>query len=107
MRFTVHRIMIRRTLSLILSICVLFALTLSTTSISFASDGNDFSDIKNHWAEGIIRKWVSLDLIKGYGNGRFGPNDSISRAEFVTILNRIFCHTQKSNSNFPDVKSSA
>ena len=46
-------------------------------------------------------------LAKGYGDGRFGPNDSITRAEFVTLLNRIFGYERMSNKSFPDVKAGA
>lgn len=40
-------------------------------------------------AQGYLDYVVDNDIIKGYGNGYFGPNDSISRAQFVTILWRI------------------
>ncbi|NLN66191.1 MAG: S-layer homology domain-containing protein, partial [Clostridiaceae bacterium] len=64
-------------------------------------------DIKAHWAEVVIRKWVNQGLAKGYGDGRFGPNDNITRAEFVTLLNRIFGYQQASEKSFPDVKAGA
>ena len=109
MRFTIRGIKNRmaKFLSLTLSMCILFVLLVFPAPASFASNGDELVDIKAHWAETVVREWVSQGLIKGYGNGRFGPNDSISRAEFVTLLNRIFCYTQKSNVSFPDVKKDA
>lgn len=70
--------------------------------------GNDeLVDIKGHWAEDVIRKWVSKGLVKGYGDGRFCPENNITRAEFVTLLNKIFGYRQKSNKSFPDVRPGA
>ncbi|NLO41101.1 MAG: SUMF1/EgtB/PvdO family nonheme iron enzyme [Ruminiclostridium sp.] len=64
-------------------------------------------DLKGHWAETVIHKWVHQGLARGYGDGRFGPNDSITRAEFVTLLNRIFNYSQKKDISFADVKPGA
>jgi parallel beta-helix repeat protein len=50
---------------------------------------------------------VNQGLAKGYGDGRFGPNDSITRAEFVTLLNRIFGYEKKAEKSFPGVKPGA
>ncbi|NLN64330.1 MAG: S-layer homology domain-containing protein [Clostridiaceae bacterium] len=93
-----------RLFSLVLSICILCALFTLPSVVSSASNSKELVDIKAHWAEIEINKWVSQDLVKGYGNGRFGPNDSITRAEFVTLLNRIFGYQQTSEKSFPDVK---
>lgn len=45
-----------------------------------------FSDTKGHWAESYIKKAAELNLVNGYGDGRYGPDDSMTRAHFVTIL---------------------
>ncbi len=45
-----------------------------------------FSDVSGHWAENYIYQSANAGLIQGYPNGTFGPNQSITRAEFVTIL---------------------
>jgi len=93
--------------ALLLSICVLCALFTLPSAVSSASSQEELVDIKAHWAEAVILKWVNQGLAKGYGDGRFGPNDSITRAEFVTLLNRIFGYIEKSEKSFPDVKAGA
>ena len=96
-----------RYISLLLCGFILCAFLSLPSTVSAVSSGDELLDIKAHWAEQVIRKWVSQGLAKGYGDGRFGPNDSITRAEFVTLLNRIFGYTEKSDKSFPDVKADA
>lgn len=61
--------------------------------ISLAGPKHDFYDIVGHWAEGNIRELAALGLISGlldqHGNLIFAPNKSITRAEFVALLERV------------------
>lgn len=46
-----------------------------------------FSDISSsHWALGYVNLAYSEGLVAGYGDGRFGPDDSVTAAQAVTIL---------------------
>ncbi|MCD9024799.1 S-layer homology domain-containing protein [Cohnella silvisoli] len=45
-----------------------------------------FSDILGHWAEAAIKKAVSLGIAKGYPDGTFNPNRTVTRAEFAVML---------------------
>ncbi|MEK5257516.1 glycosyl hydrolase 53 family protein [Paenibacillus sp. FSL F4-0125] len=45
-----------------------------------------FSDISGHWAEANIKKAVSEGIIKGYTDGTFKPNATVTRAEFAVML---------------------
>ena len=47
------------------------------------------SDISGHWAESYIRKFVAKGYIVGYPEGDFRPDKAVSRAEAVTIINRV------------------
>ena len=48
-----------------------------------------FSDVPaDHWAAGYISTCVANGWIMGYPDGTFAPENPISRAEAVTILNR-------------------
>ena len=46
-------------------------------------------DISGHWAESYIRKFVAKGYILGYPEGDFRPDKAVSRAEAVTIINRV------------------
>ena len=49
-----------------------------------------FADVKNHWARPAIDQAYANGRIKGYPDGSFRPNNSITRAESVTIFNSLF-----------------
>ncbi|CAG7645217.1 hypothetical protein PAESOLCIP111_04906 [Paenibacillus solanacearum] len=44
------------------------------------------SDIRGHWAEAQIRRFVERGALDGYPDGTFKPDAGITRAEFVTFL---------------------
>ena len=48
-----------------------------------------FNDIAYHWAEQDITKAADNQWVTGYQNNSFRPDDSITRAEFVSILARL------------------
>jgi len=48
-----------------------------------------FSDVSGHWAAGDIRYAAEVGWIEGYPDGTFRPNRDITRAEFMTLVNRM------------------
>jgi uncharacterized repeat protein (TIGR02543 family) len=56
-----------------------------------ASSGSDFTDIEGHWAQADIERAAALGWVQGDGDGKFRPNDSITRAEAITMINRVLC----------------
>lgn len=49
----------------------------------------EFSDVEgNHFASDAIKELSSKGIIAGYGNGTFGPNKTVTRAEFAIMLKR-------------------
>ena len=77
---------------------------------STINDNNSISltginDIKGHWAEKQIKDFISKGYLSGYPDGTFKPQNSIKRAEFVKILNKVFGLTTKSKKVFSDTKN--
>ena len=54
-----------------------------------SSGTQTFSDIKGHWAEKYIERAAELGWIKGFEDGTFRPNDCITRAQAMTMINRV------------------
>ena len=46
----------------------------------------EFSDIAGHWAETAIRLAANAGIAKGYEDGSFKPNRTVTRAEFAVML---------------------
>ncbi|MCQ6561398.1 S-layer homology domain-containing protein [Paenibacillus mendelii] len=90
----------RRVLSLLLAV----GLVLSSIGTAFGAAAA--SDIKGHWAENQINSWLEQGFVKGFEDGTFKPNKTISRAEFVALVNRSFGFTEKTEVTFTDMKES-
>ena len=50
-----------------------------------------FTDTVGHWAEDEISRAAALGWIQGYSDGTFRPNQYITRAQAVTMINRVLC----------------
>lgn len=44
------------------------------------------TDISGHWAEQTIRNLVSKNVVNGYEDGTFRPEDSVTKGEFIKLL---------------------
>lgn len=53
------------------------------------AETNSFSDIDGHWAIKYINSAVIKGWVKGYPDGTFRPDEYITRAEFVTLVNNV------------------
>lgn len=47
-----------------------------------------FKDTKGHWAEGYIATATDLEILKGYSDGTFRPDNEVSYAEVAAIVLR-------------------
>lgn len=51
--------------------------------------GNGFADTKGHWAEAAILRAQAAGAISGYPDGTFRPEQALSRAEAVVLINKL------------------
>ncbi|RED51920.1 cadherin-like beta sandwich domain-containing protein [Cohnella phaseoli] len=66
------------------------------------------NDAKGHWAAGAIGKALQADILKGYPDGTFRPDRTLTRAEAVRVLNQLLERptAEVSASSWPDVPAS-
>ncbi|TYQ16568.1 UNVERIFIED_CONTAM: Mg-chelatase subunit ChlD [Acetivibrio alkalicellulosi] len=49
----------------------------------------NYHDIEGHWAYGIIQELHRHNIIKGYEDGSFRPDNNIKRSEAVVLINKM------------------
>ena len=54
-----------------------------------SSTSANFSDIAGHWAEIEIAKAAANGWVNGYPDGTFKPDQAITRAEAMELVNRV------------------
>ncbi|MEY3302782.1 MAG: DUF1565 domain-containing protein [Pseudanabaena sp.] len=66
-----------------------------------------FKDVpNNYWAQTFIQELASRNIIKGFPDGNFRPNDPVTRAQFAALLSQAMNRpTKRSNVTFADVAS--
>ena len=67
---------------------------------TYKTEGDsDFTDISGHWAEAEIERAATLGWICGYEDGTFRPENPITRAEAMAMINRVLCRLPESESD--------
>ena len=86
----------------VLSAVLTAALLVSTVPAAFAA-----SDIDGHWAKSYITELHENGIINpSASTGNYGPDDKVTRWEFMRYINRAFGFTEKADISFSDVNSS-
>ena len=70
------------------------------------AQGNVYNDIEGHWAKASIERISNYGLIAGYEDGRFGPDDNMTRGQMAVIIDRIMKYKDKSENEFKDLDNS-
>lgn len=88
--------MIKKALSLALALALSIGLAIPALAAS------TFSDVpENNWAYPYIEKAAENGWISGYTDGRFGPNDKVTYAQFCVMLIGAFFPEQLEEYNGP------
>lgn len=66
--------------------------------------GGSFSDVSDSaWYATAVNTLVELDVLSGYGDNTFRPNNAVTRAEFVTAVCKCFDSLSTGSAGFSDV----
>ena len=76
-----------------------FAAVCARFDDSSVQSSNAFSDIDGYWAKQEILRAAALGWVQGYQDGTFRPTASITRAQVVTMINRVLCRQPETASD--------
>lgn len=79
-----------------------FAAICARFSTRTVENSGSFSDISGHWAENEIERAAAFGWISDYPDGTFRPDARITRAEAMTMINRVLCRMPQSESDLLD-----
>lgn len=65
-------------------------------------ENSGFTDISGHWAEKEIERAATLGWVSGYTDGSFHPDAPITRAEAMTLINRVLCRMPETKADLLD-----
>ncbi|CEP92703.1 glucan endo-1 [[Clostridium] sordellii] len=82
---------------------VLLSSILMTPIYAYANP--NLNDISQHWAKKEINQFISSGYVNGYEDGTFRPDNSITRAEFVKLVNKYFGFNNKEDIKFSDINT--
>ena len=82
-----------------------FTVMVEEKMIEAKEEISELSDINDHWAQKNIEQLVACGAVGGYPDGTFKPDNTITRAEFVTIVVKAFKLENQSGKTFADTAS--
>ncbi|MEB3181235.1 MAG: S-layer homology domain-containing protein [Nostocaceae cyanobacterium] len=59
------------------------------------ADVPSFSDLQGHWAESFIRGLVSINVTRGFSDGKYQPEAPMTRAQYTALITAAFNPTPK------------
>lgn len=92
----------RKSIAIFTIFCLLLMLSMPISIMATTP-----ADISNHWAKTTIQSWLDKAFIAGYPDGSFKPNNNITRAEFMALVNKAFGYTETASITFSDVDTDA
>lgn len=98
--------LIRKACGIMLAATLVLSSAIMPQTASHAASVTTPKDIKGHWAQTYIEKAITAGIVAGYKDGRFRPENPVSRAEFAHMINSVLGNTSTATLNFKDVKKS-
>lgn len=67
------------------------------------ANSTGFTDMNGHWAQSYVNKLSEMNIVSGYPDGTFRPENNVTRAEFVKLVASAFSMPQTGELIFGDV----
>lgn len=79
----------RSSTALLVAVSFIGSSVIPLISATSAFAQTTFNDVPpNYWAQPFIQELASRDILKGFPDGGFRPNDPVTRAQFAAILSK-------------------
>lgn len=79
---------------------------LSTFHFSYAANERKaVNGIENHWSKGSFERWMNYEIVKGNEEGNLMPDKEMTKAEYITVLNRFMGLQNQSKASLGDVRT--
>ena len=89
----------------LITILIVSMLLIANITGTCAASPIKFTDVKStSWYYSYVNKLIDLKITSGIGDNKFGPNNNVTRAEFVTFLCKATGLTQKIGYDFNDTE---
>jgi parallel beta-helix repeat protein len=74
--------------------------------VEYVASNIAFGDVQGHWAQQYIQALAARNIITGFPDGTFKPNDPVTRVQFAAIVLKAFAPgAKKPATEFTDVNS--
>lgn len=82
------------------------AVALTVAGLAVSAGAAELTDINGHWSEEYVKYGVDAGYISGYPDATFKPDQSVTRAEFVKMINSAIGISRTAEISFFDVENS-
>ncbi len=86
-----------------LSLFLTLVMALGSTNVVSAKE---FTDTTNSWASEAIDRWSDYEVVGGYEDGSFKPQNDITRAEFLAMLDKVMQYQTVAENTTTDMTGS-
>ncbi len=81
-------------------------LSVSVVAVCLTASAAELTDIEGHWSEEYVEYGVDVGYINGYPDSTFKPDNAVTRAEFVKMVNSALGITRMAEISFFDIEES-
>lgn len=82
----------------------LVLISVSVAAVCLTASASELTDIKGHWSQQYVEYGVDAGYINGYPDSTFKPDNPVTRAEFVKMVNSALGITRMAEISFFDIE---
>lgn len=83
---------------------IVTTLLIGVPALNLNAATGGFTDIGTHWARPLVEKFTQQNILSGFPDGTFRPDNHLQRAEAVVLLNKFFNISEGGYPTFTDVR---